>query len=80
MRWPWSPREEASPPSTPAARAGGTKKSGDDERVVCCFLDDSPGAERAWKWAAGQLLNPKRDRCAVAHAQRCAARRATLLR
>jgi hypothetical protein len=46
MRWPWS-REE-SPPR--------------ERRNVCLFLDDSPGAERAFNWAQRNLVDPKRDR------------------
>jgi hypothetical protein len=35
------------------------------------FLDDSPGAERAFRWAQRNLVDPKRDRRAPA-AMRCA--------
>jgi hypothetical protein len=50
MRWPWS--RDASPPR---ARA--------PPRTVCLFLDDSPGAARAFNWAQKNLVDPKRDRC-----------------
>ena len=48
MRWPWSRESPARPASPP--------------RTVCLFLDDSPGAERAFRWAQRNLVDAKRDR------------------
>ena len=57
MRWPWSRDEPA--------------RAAEPPRTVCMFLDDSPGAERAFRWAQRNLVDPKRDRRAPA-AMRCA--------
>lgn len=60
MRWPWSGEQAARAPP----------------RCVCVFLDDSPGAERAFAWAQRNLVDPKRDRharhsCDGVRASRC---------
>ena len=59
MRWPWSRDEPA--------------RAAEPPRTVCMFLDDSPGAERAFRWAQRNLVDPKRDRRAPAAMRRASA-------
>jgi hypothetical protein len=70
MHWPWSraPADDTAPPRS-GAKGGATN----GERTVCLFLDDSPAAERAWRWAAANLIDPKRDRCEPAAEESAAA-------